>query len=63
MSLKLAPTDVISVELIFKDYVTFKEKVVYLTEEVPENVAMFFDEILLDFALIIVFLEKFIPYY
>lgn len=53
MTLKLAPTDIISVELIFKDYVTFKENIVYLTEEVPENVAMFFDEILPDFALII----------
>jgi hypothetical protein len=35
MKSKIAPTDIISAELIFKDYVDFEENVIYLTEEVP----------------------------
>ena len=53
MSLKLAPTDIISAELVFKDYVTFKENKIYLTEDVPEHIAEFFKEIMPDFVLII----------
>ena len=49
MSLKLAPTDIISAELVFKDYVTFKENKIYLTEDVPEHIAEFFKEIMLFF--------------
>ena len=41
MYLKIAPTDIISAELVFKDYVTFKENKIYLTEDVPENIAEF----------------------
>ena len=44
MSLKIVPTDVISAELIFKDYVSFKDNKVYLTEDVPEHVAEFSKE-------------------
>ena len=44
MSLKNAPTDIISVEIIFKDYVTFNENKIYLTEDVPEHIAEFFKE-------------------
>ena len=53
MSLKIAPTDIISAELVFNDYVTFKEDKIYLTEDVPENIAEFFKEIMPDFVLII----------
>ena len=53
MSLKIAPTDIISAELIFKDYVTFKENKVYLTEDVPEHIAEFFKGIMPDFILIV----------
>ena len=42
MTLKNAPTDIISVEIIFKDYVTFNENKIYLTEDVPEYIAEFF---------------------
>ena len=41
MTLKIAPTDIISAELIFKDYVTFKDNKVYLTEDVPEHMLIF----------------------
>ena len=53
MSLKIAPTDIISAEIIFKDYVTFKDDKVYLTEDVPELIAEFFKQIMPDFVLII----------
>ena len=53
MTLKLAPTDIISAELVFKDYVTFKENKIYLTEDVPEHIAEFFNEIMPDFVLVI----------
>ena len=53
MALKNAPTDIMSVEIIFKDYVTFNENKIYLTEDVPEHVAEFFKEIMPDFVLII----------
>ena len=53
MNLKLAHTDIISAELIFKDYVTFKGNKVYLTEDVPEHIAEFFKGIMPDFVLII----------
>jgi len=53
MTLKIAPTDIMSVEIIFKDYVTFYENKIYLTEDVPEHVAEFFKEIMPDFVLII----------
>ena len=53
MSLKIAPTDIISAEIVFKDYVTFKDNKVYLTEDVPEHIADFFKEIMPDFVLII----------
>ena len=35
MTLKNTPTDIISVEIIFKDYVTFNENKIYLNEDVP----------------------------
>ena len=38
MTLKNAPTDIKSVEIIFKDYVTFNENKIYLTEDVPEHI-------------------------
>ena len=53
MYLKIALTDIISAELVFKDYVTFKENKIYLTGDVPENIAEFFKEIMPDFVLII----------
>ena len=53
MTLKIAPTDIMSVEIIFKDYVTFYENKIYLTEDFPEHVAEFFKEIMPDFVLII----------
>ena len=53
MNLKTAPTDIISVEIIFKDYVTFNENKIYLTEDVPEYIAEFFKVIMPDFVLII----------
>ena len=53
MTLKIAPTDIISAEIVFKDYVTFKDNKVYLTEDVPEHIADFFKEIMPDFVLII----------
>ena len=53
MTLKIAPTDIISAEILFKDYVTFKDNKVYLTEDVPEHIADFFKEIMPDFVLII----------
>ena len=53
MTLKIVPTDIMSAELVFKDYVTFKENKVYLTEDVPEHIAKFFKEIMPDFVLII----------
>ena len=52
MTLKLAPTDIMSAELVFKDYVTFKDNKVYLTE-CSEHIAEFFKEIMPDFVLII----------
>ena len=42
-----------SPELIFKDYITFKENKVYMTEDVPQHIAEFFKEIILDFVLIL----------
>ena len=53
MSLKIAPTDIMSAEIVFKDYVTFKDNKVYLTEDVPEHIVDFFKEIMPDFVLII----------
>ena len=53
MSLKIAPTDIISAEIVFKDYVTFKDNKVYLTEDVPEHIADFLKEIMPNFVLII----------
>lgn len=53
ISLKNAPTDIISVELVFKDHVTFNENKIYLTEDVPDHIAKFFKEIMPDFVLII----------
>ncbi len=41
MTLKNAPTDIISVEIIFKDYVTFNENKIYLTEDVPGHMLNF----------------------
>ena len=51
MTLKIAPTDIMSVEIIFKDYVTFNENKIYLTEDGPEHVAEFFKEIMPDYVL------------
>ena len=42
-----------SAEIIFKDYVTFKDNKVYLTEDVPEHIIYFFKEIMSNFVLII----------
>ncbi len=53
MTFKLAPTDIISAELVFKDYVTFKENTIYLTEKVPYKVADFINGIMPDFAIIV----------
>ena len=53
MSLKIVPTDIISAKLVFKDYVTFKDNKVYLTEDVPEYIAEFFKGIMPDFVLVI----------
>ena len=53
MTLKIAPTDIITAEIEFKDYVTFNDNKVYLTEDVPEHIADFFKEIMPDFVLII----------
>lgn len=53
MTLKTTPTNSIFAELVFKDYVTFKENIVYLTEDVPKYIAKFFKEIMPDFILII----------
>ena len=53
MCIELVPTDIISAELVFKDYVTFKDNIVYLTEDVPEHIAKFFKAIMPDFVLII----------
>ena len=53
MTSKIAPTDIISAELVFKDYVTFKENKVYLSEDVPVHIAEFFKVIMPDFVLII----------
>ena len=53
MTLKNAPTDIKSVEIIFKDYVTFNENKIYLTEDVPEHIAEFFKEIMPDYVVII----------
>ena len=53
MSPKIVPTDIISAELVFKDYVAFNENKVYLTEDVPDYVAEFFKEMMPDFVLII----------
>ena len=53
MTLKTAPTDIMSVEIIFKDYVTFKKNKIYLTEDVPGHIAEFFKEIMPDYILII----------
>ena len=53
MTLKTAPTDIMSVEIIFKDYVTFKKNKIYLTEYVPGHIAEFFKEIMPDYILII----------
>ena len=51
MNLKFAPTDIISAELIFKDY--FEENDIYLTEEVPDYIAKFLDDIMPDHVIII----------
>lgn len=53
MHLKNASTNSIFAELVFKDYVTFKENIVYLTEDVPEYIAKFFKQIMPDYVLII----------
>lgn len=53
MNLKIVPTDIISAEIVFKNYVTLKDNKVYLTEDVPEHIADFFKEIMPDFVLII----------
>ena len=45
MKSKIAPTDIISAELIFKDYVDFEENVIYLTEEVSYYIVKFLDDI------------------
>lgn len=50
MHLKNAPTNSIFAELLFKDYVTFKENIVYLTEDVPEYIAKFFKQIMPDYV-------------
>ena len=50
---KIAPTDIISAELIFKDYVDFEENVIYLTDEVPDYIAKFLDDIMPDYVIII----------
>ena len=42
-----------SAELLFKDYVAFKENKNYLTEDVPEHIDGFFNEILSNSALIV----------
>ena len=64
MTIKIAPTDIISAELVFKDYVTFKENKVYLTEDVAEHIAEFFKEIIPDFVLIIYeMFNPICPYY
>ena len=42
MNIKIASTGIISAEMIFKDYITFKWNIVYLTEDVLEHVAKYF---------------------
>ena len=42
MNIKIAFTGIISAEMIFKDYITFKWNIVYLTEDVLEHVAKYF---------------------
>lgn len=53
MYLKIVLTDIISAKLVFKDYVTFKENKVYLTEDVLGHIAEFFKEIMPNFVLVI----------
>ena len=53
MNLKIFSTDIMSAEIVFKDYVVFKDNKVYLTEDVPRHITEFFKEIMSDFVLII----------